>query len=662
MAEQKIDLKKVVHSKKRYNELNQKSFSEIGKSKEPINPEKVVDVYNEAFYDISKTGDLSHEEIVIRSEDYVYPERNIALENQIDILNTQIEQKNEELLNLLTPSDEHPFYPDKTFLIAGQNGEKIQGMDTIYIMQKGLKRPIHGDMWVKLRKILGQPYEGEFKYSGKLFLSVDELNSIDDGKPINTDADLSLLDITTTQTTIYERRGYYVAVVHCLGMEPENLYGLTYSNYYLTQNDEKCIVKYHYDELIGDPVGGSTKTMEIPAGEYREIEFLRETEHLPSHNILYPDYTYPNDNLAPVPTYSYISTGSNYGGTDMSNVVTNTPTVVSPRLLRIWGKDRKYDAILYVKGRMQIKEKKPNNEGVYKLLNGVAVDSLPETVSFNQKSDYNTRMIYEFPNQWGSFGQDSWLRDKFMDPSFWYYRSSRQVLASSTDDTCKNRFCLIYKNTYRIYGQPILKWSDGDYVIYLDMRHPGYISDKQYFWSLKRHKIIKKYNGDTYDEFGFGIDRYGTDTGGDGVTWDTIKRSKVVYPGLRYPTSGQDGVVTGRTKSPPYYFTDGLHYGTYEDNFWNPKDGGSNYGWTNEMLKRMDSNYRVEKLIGQDGNVYSQIDGSVSIGGGIDINQANCSETFYCHDIQDMYVNGNGLPSGCTSFHAVDANPITGCN
>ena len=71
MAEQKIDLKKVVHSKKRYNELNQKSFSEIGKSKEPINPEKVVDVYNEAFYDISKTGDLSHEEIVIRSEDYV---------------------------------------------------------------------------------------------------------------------------------------------------------------------------------------------------------------------------------------------------------------------------------------------------------------------------------------------------------------------------------------------------------------------------------------------------------------------------------------------------------------------------------------------------------------------------------------------------------------
>ena len=70
----------------------------------------------------------------------------------------------------------------------------------------------------------------------------------------------------------------------------------------------------------------------------------------------------------------------------------------------------------------------------------------------------------------------------------------------------------------------------------------------------------------------------------------------------------------------------------------------------------------VEKLIGQDGNDYSQIDGSVSIGGGIDINQANCSETFYCHDIQDMYVNGNGLPSGCTSFHAVDANPITGCN
>ena len=40
------------------------------------------------------------------------------------------------------------------------------------------------------------------------------------------------------------------------------------------------------------------------------------------------------------------------------------------------------------------------------------------------------------------------------------------------------------------------------------MRHPGYISDKQYFWSLKSHKIIKKYNGDTYDEFGFGIDRF----------------------------------------------------------------------------------------------------------------------------------------------------------
>jgi len=240
---------------------------------------------------------------------------------------------------------------------------------------------------------------------------------------------------------------------------------------------------------------------------------------------------------------------------------------------------------------------------------------------------------------------------------------TRQMLASTSDDECKNNWCLIYKNTYRIYGQPILKWSDGDYVIFLDQKHPAYVSDKQYFWSLKNSKMISKFNGDTYDEFGFSVDRYGTDVGGDGVTWDTIKRSKVVYPGLRYATSGQDGVNTGRTKEPPYYFTDGLHYGTYEDNFWNPKDGGSNYGWTNEMLKRMDGDYRVEKLRGKDGNIYSQIDGSPGVGGGgIDINQANCNETFYCSDIQSYYVNGSGLPSGCTSFHAVDAHPVNGCN
>ena len=666
MAEQDINLTKVVFSKKHYNEINQKSFNEIGKSKDPINTEKIIDIYKETFFNINKTGENSHEEIIRRSDDYINPEKNIQLENEIRKLQDQIEAKNEELLNLLTPQEEHPFYPDQTFLIAGKDGEPIQGMETIYIMQQGKKRPIDGDMWVKLRKILGQPYEGEFKYSGKLYLNVEELNNIDDGKPIVTDSDLSLLNISTQQTTIFERRGYYILKLHCLGKEPEDLQGLTYSNYYLISSglSSQCTVVYYSDKFIGDdPSDDGKKSINIPAGEYREIEILRDTDHLPSHTILYPDYTYPNDNLPPIPTYSYISTGSNYGSTDMSNVVTNTPTVVRPRLLRSWGRNRKYDGILYVRGRMEVQEKVPTSETTFKLLNGVAVDSLPETVSFNQKSDYGTRMIYEFDNKWGSFGQDSWLRDKFMDPSFWYYRPSRQVLKSSTDETCNNNFCLIYKNTYRIYGQPILKWSDGDYVIFLDMRHPGYVSDKQYFWSLKSHKIIKKWNSDTVSEFGFGIDRGGTDLGGDGMTWDTIKRSKVVYPGLRYPTSGQDGVVTGRTKSPPYYFTDGNYYGTYEDNFWNPKNGGSNYGWTTEMLKRMDSDYRVERILGQDGNYNSIIDATPTIGGGgVDINQANCNETFYCSDIPNYYINGGGLPDGCTTFHAVDAHPVDGCN
>ena len=104
-------------------------------------------------------------------------------------INTQSEKEAElnRLQTFVLP--EHPIYSNGLFLIAGENGVKYQDMHTVYIMQEGRRRAFKNENTYKMvRRAMGLPED----FTGKWFLTVDELNSIDKGADINNTSDLLL--------------------------------------------------------------------------------------------------------------------------------------------------------------------------------------------------------------------------------------------------------------------------------------------------------------------------------------------------------------------------------------------------------------------------------------------------------------------------------------
>lgn len=134
MAEENIQLTKTIYSTKSTEGLVDRSFSEIFKTKDPIDLSNFFSIYGELFYDIPKTGKNSHTTIIKQSTDYI---KNYIdpKEEQIALLTERIAELEEELN---TPEEEHPFYANGT--IIGQSDKPY----ICYYMDRGKRRSIQG--------------------------------------------------------------------------------------------------------------------------------------------------------------------------------------------------------------------------------------------------------------------------------------------------------------------------------------------------------------------------------------------------------------------------------------------------------------------------------------------------------------------------------------
>jgi hypothetical protein len=145
MAEKEIKLEKLVISNKQARNQLDNSFKEVVISAEKIDDEKLKKIYNSLFYKIPQRGKLSHEEIVIKSDEFVNPQTNINLQGEIEILEQKLKEKNDELNALEAPEGEHAIFSNNTFIQEGDPGQDVTLGNQIWYIQKGLKRKITGD-------------------------------------------------------------------------------------------------------------------------------------------------------------------------------------------------------------------------------------------------------------------------------------------------------------------------------------------------------------------------------------------------------------------------------------------------------------------------------------------------------------------------------------
>ena len=184
MSKENIKLEKNIISNSKANQIYSKEFSKLAKSNEPIDQDKIVQKYDDLFYNIKKEGKESHKSIVEESYNYLNDKINRALQNTINKLLKQLADLGKILSDLQNPAtNEHPIYEDGSFLIAGINGEKYQDMHTVYIMQEGRARPIASwELYIAIRRLFGLPEDS----TGYYYVDLDSLNNIPDGTAIST--------------------------------------------------------------------------------------------------------------------------------------------------------------------------------------------------------------------------------------------------------------------------------------------------------------------------------------------------------------------------------------------------------------------------------------------------------------------------------------------
>ena len=185
-----IQLNKKVYGAKSAGDMIDKSFSELFRTKEPVNVERLFSLYNELFYDISKEGDNSHTTFIQRSTDYIrdYIDPKDA---QIDALIDRIEDLEEELSS--DNDQEHPFFSNGTFISS--NPSEL----AIYVMDGGRKRSIKGwDLVVTIMKLKGiiENHSDEI-----LILQPNTIGGIPSGPIIEVESDLNNYDYTATTET-----------------------------------------------------------------------------------------------------------------------------------------------------------------------------------------------------------------------------------------------------------------------------------------------------------------------------------------------------------------------------------------------------------------------------------------------------------------------------
>ena len=222
-----LKLGKRVYNNKEFNDIIDKDFSQLIKNQRPINIERFFGLYRELFYKIQRTGNpedrsstshgpkQSHWGLILESQDYLNDYIDWR-DKVIEDLFENIDELEEILRNKRsTEDDQHPFYPDGTFLRSP--ARNANGLP-IWVMQNGVKREFKNyDTYKSLKRASGREYDDSDDDVCQQ-LEISTLDDILDGPPISADIDINLMNwqATDLDITLEGITDYIEAEITCL--------------------------------------------------------------------------------------------------------------------------------------------------------------------------------------------------------------------------------------------------------------------------------------------------------------------------------------------------------------------------------------------------------------------------------------------------------------
>ena len=495
-------------------------FKEIIISEEKYDNKKILEIYNDLFYQIPKKGKKSHTSIIEQSTDYVYPEQNQNLEDNIKILEEQIEELNEKYLFETLPktNSQHPLWDNGLILQEGDtiNNSPVEPGSTMWYMQQGLKRKINNSSRGYYVRLLRQS-NGEIvhKNDGSYiapsespnfrYLTPEELNDIKDGEDIDGATSLNIDPLKEINPQyLYSEIELELT---CLGVEKfykfkarEEGYDYDLSGYpetggyWWVDTEGSCKLRYETDIDPSTTFKRKINNITFNKKTVKNITISRDSRY----------YNYSlNGTNNPLETEFYNNIAETYIHNDERNLF---PTM---KIWKKWGDKVLFPSITKVEkgSRIAYKMKSPydsngtiveGTRGSSHLLHGIidgneanAKDQVGILNSYyRQNSTFGTRMINNAcygplgDNCYGALGQNSSLKNLFSDPSNDYYDKNAN---NRENGTFTNTLLGITINSHkvkgRVYGQPIIE-VDGDYCVFLESYRVRYISNIHYDYNV----------------------------------------------------------------------------------------------------------------------------------------------------------------------------------
>ena len=184
-----IELQKRHYGQGNINELLDRSFSEITKTREKISPDNFFNLYQELFYDIPKQGKRSHNFLIEESTKYIGGYEDPKEDKIQDLLDKIVDLES----SMIQTPTEHPLF---------RNGTAIRAGNKLGIMQEGRLRLVSNQgnpsPFTQLKKTLGivdadgKPRTGEDSWTRVTEQTWDSLPKWPPGTAINESADWSL--------------------------------------------------------------------------------------------------------------------------------------------------------------------------------------------------------------------------------------------------------------------------------------------------------------------------------------------------------------------------------------------------------------------------------------------------------------------------------------
>jgi len=500
---EKLELKKKIISNIAADKTYGISFEKLANPKKVFDSSKVIDMYTEAFFNIPIKGKNSHKSIIKQSWEHINPTIIPQRESIKEDLVSEIETLNKVLFNTQKPPPENLIYPNGSMLIAGADGAKFDGFDTVYVMDRGVKRGFASwELYLTCRdalKIVGDPG------TEYIFLSLPELNSIPSGKRIESGADFStpIEGLSETYADLYFERESSILLLKCEGMEVPDSYDVISADYYV-DNSRGCTVTYIEDEYYGDEKNYTIKTTTIDPGSTLEIEVLKQ---IAIPNDLTQDTTIYNQYY----NYGNVSPPQNWWEDEASEDKDFWMNSAQPG--RKWGKDREYKGILFANGRIEILKINGNilpspdiHHSKWFLNAKDTTHNIPSHISFEETvgNDDNRRIYNHCQSLNGTIHEHCYGRlnqintstkNVFNDftsypPTSYYYNTlmniSKNVISQGAwqdnPPYAMKTTDYIVDKTYSMYGQPILKGSNNHNLVFLDVDPSG---GKVWFWDIE---------------------------------------------------------------------------------------------------------------------------------------------------------------------------------